>query len=1054
MASRTLRTAVLLATVVAVRAGAEDGPDLRALLSEAEHQAFTARIVGVAKRPGPVTRLGGKTDKELVNAVSYWLRVGSEHEARLGIRLDSLLDVVQLKIQNRDAFKDISTDVWANVALARAAGGDLRGGATMMEVGANLNFFDDDGPGMRSDAVALRIEESEAQDDVRTLLDILARMEFLFHAPARLPLPRGSVRPSPHAHFNKGLVLERLGLYEPAKQSYRRSMEQSDDEGWNEEAVRRIARLSQPSRRDLWLAARTRLEAMSRQGNVRGVRDVVRLFPDHARTAAEREFLVEWARGALAGSFGAAEHHLVVARSIGAALQDSFRDPLLADVVRVIDESIRRGDPRRIESLARAHLLYGQADAATTYDEAAHGFEVAKSPMANVARLSAILTRFDTVHIDQSLLQLRQLERGIPASLRVLRAMVDGAIGHCLAERGELSQALDVYARAQRVFETSGEPASVARMRSSVAHMLAIMGHPVEAWRVRRPALRLADASGDPALVELVHTQTASDELFNREEPRALALYASVLPLPPLYPSPLPDFRMNRWRNPAPLHAKQVMLDYLEGRPLRADVRNDLRFAQAISLCLRKPEQAEALLSESIAFVETTGRVAMLPYLYFYRAMARREAKRETDAIRDLTSAISLLEARRRSIAPHDLRDLWYRVVDDPVLELMNFYWLREDDSAAFHLGERRRALVFLDGVTTATEALDALTAEQISERLEHGTALIVFTASHQYTLVTLIESGRVAMHRLTEPTGHLLQSKRKLRTAIDEDRLPEIHSVGDELYELLIRPLKIDSVRIKRLVIAADQPLHDVPFAVFRDRESGHYLIEQFELVRVASASVYAQTKATVLPQHRTVVTVGDPAFDRNAYPSLPSLPAARAESAAIARDYPQSRVFVGRHATFQNFAATVSTADVIHIATHTAPSIEERQVLNLLFAPSHAHAGSCSVKDVAGLQLKKGSIVVVAGCQTGTSREPGTLRDFAGSFLASGARNVVATLWDIEDESSKTFARFFHRSLRRSGDAATATREAQLSMLRSSNPLLRNPRAWSGYQVYGAGS
>ncbi|HXA18855.1 MAG TPA: CHAT domain-containing protein [Thermoanaerobaculia bacterium] len=763
---------------------------------------------------------------------------------------------------------------------------------------------------------------------------------------------------------------------------------------------------------------------------------------------------MQWARAALVGQAGEDTPALVVARMVGAALRDSFAEPLVADTVLAIDESIRSNDTRRIASLARGHLLYAQAHDAVAFEEAARALDHGRSPMVNVARYLAITSQFDAVHVEQSLAQLSQLERNVSPTYRGLQAMVNSAIGHCLAERGDFDRALDLYISAEHVFEATGVPDGIACMRTYAAHMLTLMGHPVEAWRVRRPALRLADASGDPVLVEFVLGRTASDEFFNREEFRALALYESVLPLPPLYASPHPGHPgYNEWRNPAPLLSRQVMLDSLAGRPLPPTVQNDLRFAQAISICYRRPEQAEKLLSEVIDFDEATGRIAMLPYVYFYRGIARREAKKEDDAISDLNHSISVLEARRRNINRRDLRNLWFRTADDPFHELMNLYWNRGDDGAAFALGERRRGLVFLDGVSVATDAVNPLTAEQISTRLDPGTAVIVFTASPRYSLSTLIEKDRVVMHRLPG-TGVFLDRKRRLRAAIEKDQLPDIHSIAEELYDLLVAPLGINASRIQRLVVVADQPLHDLPFAVLRDRKANKYLIEQFDLVRVASASVYAQAKGNILERLETVLAIGDPAFDQNICPSCPALPGARTEALAVARQYPRSRTLVGADATFDQFAAGVQAADVIHIGTHAVPSVEERQVLNLLLAPSGQHPGTCSVGEAAGLPLKKGSIVVVSGCQTAASREPGTLRDFAGSFLAAGARHVVATLWDVDDDQSRTFALVFHRELRRCHNAVTATREAQLSMLRSSDRQHRSPRAWSGFQVFSVGS
>jgi len=981
-----------------------------------------------------------------MNAVLYWLRVGNQYEARLGIHLDSLDDVARLQFEHQFDFRNIEPETWASIAIARAASGNYRSGADMLQMGLVLySIFDqrlrEAAFRMEADSVAVRIQQAEADDDVRTLLDAL-------------PYAQMAHPPTAEANFNRGLILEKLGLNQAAIENYRRSLVRGDNAGWNEETTRRISQLSQPSRWDQWQEAHVRLKEAARTGNVAAVQDVVRSFPDFARTAAEREFLVQWARATLAGNPGGVTPDLVVARTIGAVLRDSFADPLIADSVLAIDESIRHRDARRIESLARGHLLYAQARDAAAFENVRAAFADTGSPMANAAEYFAITTQFEAVPIEQSLARLSQLERNVSPAHRSLRAMVNAATGHCLAERGDFGQALDLYTSAQQVFETTGEPDGVATMRIFAAHMLALMGHPVAAWRVRRPALRMADASGNPALLEFVMGRTASDELFNREEVRALALYGSVLPLPPLYASPEPGYYGSQWRNPAPLPSKRTMLEALEGRPLPPTVQNDVRFAQAISLCRRRPEQAEKLLSESIDFAEATGRVAMLPYVYFYRGIARREARHEDDAIHDLNYAISLLEARRKSISRRDLRNLWFRVADDPFHELMNLYWSRGNDGATFALGERRRGLVFMDGVTAATDAVEPLTADQISKRLAPGTAVIVFTASPRYMLATLVEKDSVVMCHLPQGTGILLDRKRKVRTAIEKDRLPEIQSIAEELYESLIAPLRINRTRVQRLVIVADQPLHDLPFAVLRERKSGQYLIEQFELIRVASASVYAQTKAPVLATLDAVLTIGDPAFDRNACRSCPALPAARNEALAVAQQYPRSRTLVGADATFDQFAASVQTADVIHIGTHTVPSMEERQVLNLLLAPAAGHGGTCSVGEAAGLPLKKGSTVVVSGCQTAISREPGTLRDFAGAFLAAGARTVVATLWDVEDDSSRSFAIVFHRSLRRCGTAVTAAREAQISMLRSSDPRLRSPRAWSGFQVFSVGS
>lgn len=1090
MRQKILRAMMWLLVVVPVGAVAESRPDLRSLLSSTRYRIFTGRLVGVSLPPEPLATPRGRRDAKLLRAISYWLSVEKEYEAgafaqiaeaRLRdvvFRVSSPGDVLFLAFDHRRYFNDRDIEAWTNIALAFAALGNYRDGAEVLEgitgilEGQRSVVSDAAAAGrVRNDAVALRIQYSESRNDLNTLLDALQRADEAVLWNVR-PQGDGLQLPGnqPEALFNRGLILERLGLHGPAVESYRRSLEQSADKHWNEETIRRINRISQPSRRERWSSVRGLLEEASRRGNVREVRNLVRLFPQHARVSSEKEFLVSWARATLVGSVDENAKALAIARRIAAARRVLFADSFLADTVQEIDRSIRERDARRVENLARGLLLHDQGTT-SAFDQAAEVFDAAGGPMANAARFHAIAARFDAVPIDRSLEQLRKLERGIPRGHLVLRAMIEGAIGDCLAERGELFAALETYTRTQRLFETLGETEAVASLRISAAHTLVLMGRPMDAWQTRLPALRIADASGNSDLVDLVLRYTASDERFNRNGSRGMAIYRSVLPEPQQYASPGAEHRGSLWRTFVPLYSKQVMLDSLSDRPLPETVRNDLRLAQAISLYKRMPKQAEALLSESIDFAEASNRVAMLPYVHFYRAMARCETQRgenlvfdynaynegyvrcdpnrEDDAIQDLTYAISLVEASRRNTSRRDLSSLWYRVADDAFSALMKLRWERGEDQAFFALGERRRRPI-ADGA--ATGDVELLTAEGVADRLEPGTAVIVFTTSLGNVLATIIEKKRVEMHRLTIYSLHLYFRTRKLHVAIEENRLPDSQSIAENLYELLIQPLGVSS-SIRRLVIIADPPLYDVPFASFRDRKSGRYLIEQFELMRAASASEFAQTKQAALPL-RSVVTIGDPAFDRKAYPSLSSLPAARAEAISIGRQYPRSRTLTGRKATLQNLAMSAQTADVLHIAAHTAPDLEVNQASSLLLAPSRQHASAFSVGEAAKLRLKKGSVVVVPGCQTGASQGPnGPLGDFAGSFLAAGARNVVATLWDVEDDPSRTFSVLFHRALRRTGSAVTATREAQLAMLHSSNVRVRDPRSWSGFQVHGVG-
>jgi CHAT domain-containing protein len=72
------------------------------------------------------------------------------------------------------------------------------------------------------------------------------------------------------------------------------------------------------------------------------------------------------------------------------------------------------------------------------------------------------------------------------------------------------------------------------------------------------------------------------------------------------------------------------------------------------------------------------------------------------------------------------------------------------------------------------------------------------------------------------------------------------------------------------------------------------------------------------------------------------------------------------------------------------------------------------------------------------------------AQAFLYAGARNVVATLWRIEDQGAAVFATEFYRRLGELGSSGALAAAQRAMMLRESHSA---PHYWAPYQIAGAG-
>ena len=116
----------------------------------------------------------------------------------------------------------------------------------------------------------------------------------------------------------------------------------------------------------------------------------------------------------------------------------------------------------------------------------------------------------------------------------------------------------------------------------------------------------------------------------------------------------------------------------------------------------------------------------------------------------------------------------------------------------------------------------------------------------------------------------------------------------------------------------------------------------------------------------------------------------------------------------------------------------------------------GRLEVHEVVGLTIHS-PLVFLSGCETGLGAAWSTSFDrsedyatLAQAFLYAGARNVVATLWRVADESAAEFAGRFYAELRSSG-AADALASAQRGMI--ADPRYHAPYYWASYQVSGDG-
>lgn len=263
------------------------------------------------------------------------------------------------------------------------------------------------------------------------------------------------------------------------------------------------------------------------------------------------------------------------------------------------------------------------------------------------------------------------------------------------------------------------------------------------------------------------------------------------------------------------------------------------------------------------------------------------------------------------------------------------------------------------------------------------------------------------------------------------------------QLHRLLIEPVRAQlPARGSRLTIVPHGPLFQLSFAALNNAQ-GRYLIEDYELHYAPAASVLAFTgrrQGTVAENLGAPwAIVGNPAaLPRVGQRALAPLPGAGREIAAIAAIAPGGRVLRLDGATAHESAVFEALHTrppaVLHFATHgfvfddatLAPFLALHQR-----DETEAGDGRLTLDEVYRLRLRT-DLVVLSACRTGAGQVSSDgIVGLTRGFFYAGTPTVIATFWDITDETTASLMPGFYRRYASTYAKSKSLRAAQLALL-----------------------
>lgn len=302
-------------------------------------------------------------------------------------------------------------------------------------------------------------------------------------------------------------------------------------------------------------------------------------------------------------------------------------------------------------------------------------------------------------------------------------------------------------------------------------------------------------------------------------------------------------------------------------------------------------------------------------------------------------------------------------------------------------------------------------------------------------------------------------------------------------LADTLLAGLELPARAGATLLIVPDGALHTMPFEALLVPMGGQRvpLLQRAAIVTAEAPGLFF---VPPLPARAGgeggIAAFGDPLLaasgaspSRERATTLAPLPHARHEVERLRDAFPGARLYLGAAATEPQLHAELERARIVHVAAHGFYDDRYPRFSSLALAQgdSSGEAASDGLLQAWEVLEQRGQLelVTLSACETGRGRVVGGegLDGLSRAFRIAGARQLIASLWRVDDAATATLMGDFYARLARGTRVAEAFREARLALARgggtsgggsrgvgrtTERSVAAHPRVWAAFVLRGA--
>lgn len=422
--------------------------------------------------------------------------------------------------------------------------------------------------------------------------------------------------------------------------------------------------------------------------------------------------------------------------------------------------------------------------------------------------------------------------------------------------------------------------------------------------------------------------------------------------------------------------------------------------------------------------------------------------QRSRDAETHFARAIETARKAREGVKTSELKLPFFNAVEEVFEQYVDFLVRAKRVDDALAVTEESRAQTLEEGLQIAGAQ------RRIDPRLiaqQQNVTILCYWLGRDRSYVWTVTPGGVTIATL--PADTIIESavdayRRDLLAPGPRASLQGSARRGGELYQMIVAPAVRALPKDARVTIIADGKLHALSFdTLVVQSPRPHYWIEDAVITSASSLQLLARasSKHTNAP---AMLLVGNALPADPAYPPLAN---AAQEMQTVAQQFAKRVVLEGAKATPAAYrAATPGAYDYLHFVAHGVATRTHPLDSAVILGRDGTRAYKLFARDIIKEPLHA-RLVTISSCHGAGSRTYAGegLVGLAWAFLRAGAEQVIAALWEVNDNATPRLMDRMYKSIRAGRDPALALRDAKLELIRS-NTVYKNARYWAPFVLY----